>query len=53
MSEAAVEVAHVSKSYHRGGTTVPVLDDINLVNAPSVSQGPPAHGSRDPSRSGA
>ncbi|MGH8567314.1 MAG: ATP-binding cassette domain-containing protein, partial [Gammaproteobacteria bacterium] len=31
MNEAAVEVAHVSKSYHRGGTTVPVLDDINLV----------------------
>jgi putative ABC transport system ATP-binding protein len=31
MSEATVEVAHVSKSYHRGGTTVPVLDDINLV----------------------
>jgi len=31
MSEAAVEVAHVSKSYHRGGTTVRVLDDINLV----------------------
>ncbi len=31
MSEPAVEVAQVSKSYHRGGTTVPVLDDINLV----------------------
>jgi putative ABC transport system ATP-binding protein len=31
MSEAAVEIAHVSKSYHRGGSSVAVLEGIDLI----------------------